>query len=192
MGNKFRTKGIIHSSMFPYVTSPQGRFPMKPFNLLFSLHPRQKQTLTDAAPRGGVSPRRAPQLLQGQGCAVALDFVAVSPHSSLWLSFCLLNPCSCGWQLAAESSAGPAWQSAPWLLGRGPRVHPPRGWREQPCRKGRVSSRPGRPPTDARRCWRLSGPLWKHWPLFRASLRPHSRPAFRWLQQWIWERLVSS
>ena len=68
MGNKFRTKGIIHSSMFLYVTSPQGRFPMKPFNLLFSLHPRQKQTLTDAAPRGGVSPRRAPQLLQGQGC----------------------------------------------------------------------------------------------------------------------------
>ena len=49
-GNKFWTKGIIHSSMLPYSTSPWGRFPVKPFNLLFSLHPKQKQTLTDAAP----------------------------------------------------------------------------------------------------------------------------------------------
>ena len=86
---------------------------MKPFNLLFSLHPEQKQTLTDAAPREGVSPRRAPQLFQGQGCAVALDFVTVSPYSALWLGFCVLNPRSCGWRLAAESPVGPAWQSAP-------------------------------------------------------------------------------
>ena len=50
MGNKFWTKGIIHSSMLPYSTSPWGRFPVKPFNLLCSLHPKQKQTLTDAAP----------------------------------------------------------------------------------------------------------------------------------------------
>ena len=46
-----------------------------------------------------MSPRRAPPRLQGQGCAVALDFLTMSPHSGLWLGFCVLNPHSCGWRL---------------------------------------------------------------------------------------------
>lgn len=79
-----------------------------------------------------MSPRRAPQLLQGQGCAVALGFVAC--HQARVC--CLLNPRSCGWRLAAKSPVSPAWQSASWLLGWGPGVHPPRGWRGCNAAKG--------------------------------------------------------
>ena len=189
MQNRFRTKGIIHSSTFPYLTSPQGRFQMKPFNPLFSLCPKQKQSLTEAAPWGGVSPRRAPRLLQGQ--------------AALWL-WALSRVTTLGSLARLLSSESPQlWGAACCQVPRGPCLAvgflaPGVGTAGRlvgaamPRRAGVLTpSRPGRPPTDACRRWRLSGPLCQRSHLFRASLRPHSRPAVRWLQQRSWERPVS-
>ena len=193
MQNKFKTKGIIHSSTFPYLTSPQGRFQMKPFNPLFSLYPKQKQSLTDAAPWGGVSPRRAPQLLQGQAALWlwALSRVTTlgslarllsSEYPQLWVAACCQVPSG---PVLAVGFLAPGMGTRSPFAGRLAGAALPRR------AGGLAPSRPGRPPTDACRRWRLSGPLCQRGHLFRASLRPHSRPAVRWLQQRSWERPVS-
>lgn len=85
------------------------------------------------APRGGVSSRRALQLLQGQGCAVVWT---LSPchHTRLSGSASVFRiPCSCGWRLACRVLSRPGLAVGSLTPGTGTQSPPTEGLAGAAC-----------------------------------------------------------